>query len=117
MNKTQERIKVGGAIALLAFSVALAAVSLASTAKATVELLGRADYGNEGVLMLAPAGGPRAEMLKAVEPGVMSIVFADRAVAQEFYDEAVSNGERVCLADLGQQRPEHKGQRWWLFTC
>lgn len=117
MSKTQERIKVGGALIVLAMSAALAVVSLASTAKATVELFNRSDYGNEGTLIQAPAGGPDAQTLQHVEPGLMSIVFADRRVAQEFYDEAAANGERVCLADLGPQRPEHKGQRWWLFTC
>lgn len=76
-----------------------------------------ADYGNEGVLIAAPKGGPDKRLVQHVEPSLMSIVFSDRKVAQEFYDEAASNGERVCLADLGPQKPQFRGQRWWLFSC
>ncbi len=77
-----------------------------------------ADYGNEGWLLAAPHGGPSKELLGIAEPSVMSVVFADRKVAQEFYDEAVSNGERVCLSDLGGARSgEFHGQRYWLFSC
>lgn len=77
----------------------------------------KADWGGEGVLLAAPKDGPDRRATWGAFPDTLSVVFSDERVAREFYDEAVSNGERVCLSDLGPQRAEHHGQRWWLFTC
>lgn len=111
------RIKTTAALLGLAAAVSLATVSATSAAIAGYEVLTRPDYGNEGTLLRAPAGGPDPQLLRHVEPGVMSIVFTDRRMAEELYDEAAANGERVCLADLGPQPQRAHGQRWWLFTC
>lgn len=117
MTTASQRLKLGLAGILLVAASAGAVLAVAGTAKATVELFSRENYGNEGTLVLAPSDGPRPQLLKLVEPGVMSIVFADEATARDFYAESASLGERVCLADLGPQTPQHHGQRWWLFTC
>ena len=75
------------------------------------------DLKAEGKLLGAPADGIDPRVAALVEPGVMSVVFSDKKIAYEFYDEAVGNGEHVCLSDLGPQLPEHHDQRFWLRSC
>ncbi len=70
----------------------------------------------EGTLVAGPTKID-PELAKAVEPGVMSIVFADQRAAKDFFDEATSMGESVCLSDLGPQLPEFRGRRFWLRSC
>lgn len=72
----------------------------------------------EGTLMNGPAVVD-VGISRLVEPALMSIVFADRVTAEDFYMEARSNGESVCLSDLGPQNAEqsNRGQRYWLRSC
>jgi hypothetical protein len=53
----------------------------------------------------------------SVRPDLLSITFTRRATAQEFYDEATANGERVCLQDLDAASAGPQGQRFWLHSC
>jgi hypothetical protein len=71
----------------------------------------------EGKLLGAPKAGVDLRVAKMVEPGIMSIVFTNKVAALEFYNEAVGNGEAVCLSDLGPQQPQFHGQRYWLRSC
>jgi len=70
-------------------------------------------FHSEGKVLLAPVGGPRPEMSSVVDADVLSVNFRDVREAREFYDEAVSQGESVCLMDMG----ELAANRWWLRTC
>jgi hypothetical protein len=71
----------------------------------------------EGTLVGAPTDGVDLTVSALVEPGVMSIAFTDEKTAWDFYHEAVANGEKVCLSDLGLQPPQFNKQRYWLRSC
>lgn len=80
------------------------------------ELIPSAKLRAEGTLLASP-GMVDVGISRLVEPGLMSVVFSDRATANDFYAEARANGESVCLSDLGPQSPEFHGQRYWLRSC
>ena len=105
------------AIAVGAVSYAWNPPSLSLPLKAERVMPKPGENFGEGTLLAYPTKGVDPNLARLTEPGVMSIVFSDEAVAREFYDEAVSNGEQVCLSDLGAQPEEFRGQRWWLRSC
>lgn len=80
------------------------------------ELVPAAQLRAEGKLIASP-GMVDVGISRLVEPGLMSVVFTDRATANDFYAEARANGESVCLSDLGPQSPEFHEQRYWLRSC
>lgn len=71
----------------------------------------------EGTLLMQPLDGYNRQITRLVEPALASMVFADKNFAVELVQEARSNGERMCLADLGPQPPMYHGQRYWVFSC
>lgn len=71
----------------------------------------------EGTLLMQPLDGYNRQVTRLVEPGLASMVFADKDFAMELVQEARGNGERMCLADLGPQPPQYHGQRFWVFSC
>ncbi len=71
-----------------------------------------------GVMLGRPKGELNAYAAARLEPDMMSVGFSDETTAWDFYHEAVSNGERVCLSDLGTEHGKGRhGQRYWLRTC
>lgn len=110
MNKIPIRLALGLAVA----SCALGLVPGFSASAAAQQ---SADWHGPGRVIASPWGGEAPGTADVVSPDRMSIVFTSEKVAWDFYHEAVQNGERVCIADLGRAPKGHKRGRWWLFTC
>lgn len=116
-NMRMRNIIFAGAAMALAAVGGLTAASLRAEAPLGTQLAPVSQLRAEGTLLGAPKSGVDLRVAKLVEPGVMSIVFTNEDMAWDFYHEAVGNGERVCLSDLGPQPAEFHGQRYWLRSC
>jgi hypothetical protein len=76
------------------------------------------DFGNEGILILAPVDGINREMVEHGDPAMLSWTFSDKEEAVRVVLESNNRGdEPLCLSDLGPQKPEFHVARYWVFSC